>query len=264
MTKKNIPGSGQRDASVREGSRHNDLLERLRRQVDAVAAEVAPDEDRAAIADWAEKVARSGVLRRAPLSTDALEVVAQLAPPASVTAECLARLERERLAVRDAMRATAALETECKASSPADLFHDLRERAGITLEQTAALFGVTPTTWVAVERKQQPWYELSAEALPAFAEAVREPVERLVGLITIAARRALYSGVERRANLSLGRFDDAQGQAEARRDTLRVAFARVQDENQGAARFLGEARRAAGMPPRGSEPVKRQPRPEKH
>jgi transcriptional regulator with XRE-family HTH domain len=263
MTKKNIPRNGQRNAAAGERS-HNAPLERLRRQVDAASTEASPDGDRdSAVADWAEKVAQSGVLRRAPLSPDALEMVAELTPLASVTAECLARLERERLAVRDAIRATAALEAECHVSSPADLLRDLRERAGITADQTAALFGVTPTTWIAVERKQQPWYQLSGEALPAFADAVREPIERLVGLIAIAARRALYSGIEGRANLSLGRFDDAQGQAEARRDTLRVAFARVQDENRGAARFLEGARQAAGLQSKGSERKKRQPGPEK-
>lgn len=261
MTKKNTLRSEQRDAVAREGMKHNDPIERLRRQVDAAAAEPTPDGDRAAvIADWAEKVAWSGVLRRAPLSSDALEVVAALTPPASVTSGCLARLESERLAVRDAIRATVALEAECRASSPAELFHDLRERAGITPEQTAALFGVTRATWLAVERQQQPWYQLSGAALPAFADAVREPVDRLVGLITVAARRAVYSGIERRANLSLGRFDSAQGEAEARRDTLRVAFARVLDENRGAARFLEGARRAAGMRSNGS---KRRPDPEK-
>jgi transcriptional regulator with XRE-family HTH domain len=242
----------------------NDPVERLRRQLDAAAAEPVLDGDQAAaITDWAERVARSGVLRRAPLSEETLEVVAALTPPASVTAECRARLERERLAVRDAIRNTAALEAECRASSPADLLHDLRERAGISLEHTAALFGVTATTWLAVERKQQPWYQLPGERLPAFAEAVREPIERLVGLIAVAARRALYSGIERRANLSLGRFDNTQGEAEARRDTLRMAFARVEDENRGAARFLDGARRAAGIQPREGETKHRHLGPEK-
>lgn len=264
MTKKDTPRSGQREAAG-EGSQHNAPLERLRRQVDAVAAEPAPEGDgAAAIADWAESVARSGVLRRVPLSENALQLVAELISPASVTAECLARLARERLAVRDAIRAAAALEAECSASSPADLFHDLRERAGISVEQSADLFHVTPTTWVAVERKQQPWYQLSAEALPAFAEAIRQPVDRLIGLVAVAARRALYTGIERRANQSLGRFDNTQEEAEARRDTLRLAFARVQEENRGAARFLETARRAAGMQPRNNEPKKRRSGPEKH
>lgn len=264
MTKKNTPRNGQPDAASREGMQQNDPVERLRRQLDAVAAELAPDGDQAAaIADWAERVARSGVLRRASLSDETLEVVAALTPPASVTAECRARLERERLAVRHAIRDAAALEAECRASSPADLFHDLREGAGISPEQTAALFGITPTAWLAVERKQQPWYQLPGERLPAFADAVREPIDRLVGLIAVAARRAVYSGIERRANLSLGRFDNTQGEAEARRDTLRVAFARVQDENRGAARFLERACRAAGMQSKDGKPKQRYPDKEK-
>jgi hypothetical protein len=262
MNKKNTSRSGQRDAGAREGSQHESPLERLRRQLDS--AEMATDEERtAAILHWEEKVARSDVLRRAPLSDGALELVAQLTPPGSVTAEYLARLDRERLAVKDAIRGVAALEAECHASSPADLLHDLRERAGITAEQTAALFGVPPSTWIAVEKKQQPWYQLPGEALPAFADAVREPLERLVGLIAVTARRALYNGIERRASLSLGRFDGTQGEAEARRDTLRVAFARVQEENRGAARFLLGARRAASMQPRRNEPKEPQSGPEK-
>jgi hypothetical protein len=129
----------------------------------------------------------------------------------------------------------------------------------MTPEQTAAVFGVTPNTWIAVEQEQQPWYQLPSEAVPAFATAVCEPVERLLGLLTIAARRALYIGIERRTNLSLGRFDDNQKTDEARRDTLRVAFARIQDENRGAARFLEEARRAAGIHAANNKPKERHP-----
>lgn len=261
MTKRSTTRSGQQDAAAREGNQHSNPMERLRRELDAAAAEPSPDADSyAAIADWAEKVAQSGILRRAPLAEDALEVVAALSPPASVTAECRARLERERLAVRDAIRSAADLEADCRASSPSDLFHALRERAGISTEHTAALFGVTATTWLNVERKQQPWYQLPSERLPAFADAVREPIDRLVGLIALAARRALYGGIEQRA-LALGRFDNSQAESEARRDSLRVAFGRLQDENRGAARFLEGARRAAGISSKKGETKHRRPGP---
>lgn len=264
MDKKNTQHGRRSDAAGRAGSQHAAPLERLYRQLDSASEEPATDGDgAAALLDWEKKLAQSDVLRRAALSADALELVAQLTPPASITTEHLERLERERLAVRESVRGLTALEMECRASSPAELLHDLRQRAGITAEQTAALFGVTPPTWLAVERNQHPWYQLPAEALPAFADAVREPVERLVGLIAIAARRALHTGIERRATLSLGRFDNTQGEVDARRDTLRVAFARVHDENRGAAHFLERARRAAGMQPKGSAPQKRQPKPEK-
>jgi transcriptional regulator with XRE-family HTH domain len=238
----------QPDTLYRKGGKPATPIAELQRDIDTAAADnsldVASD---STLAEWMEKIARADALRRVPLSIDTLELLAQLIPGASITSDFLKSLQRAREQIRVGIRSEAKLESECPDTSPADLFRGLRERAGMTTEETATIFGVTPATWIRVEAKAHPWYDLPGEAVPAFARAIREPVDRLLGLITLVARRALQSGIERRVTLSLGRFDNAQHVAEARRDTLRVAFARIQTENRGAAEFLARARIAADL-----------------
>lgn len=258
MPKNPDPRRARADLAAPANADTRGALDRLRDAIDTTAKESASDAVASAAAAgavasaanadvdaWAERLSQSGVLRGAPLSPGAMEILAEIIPPASVTTERRASFEEERFARRAAARASQTLDADCPAASPAELFRDLRERAGVTAERAAAIFGVTPIEWVAIEAKQRPWYRLPPDALPAFAEAVREPMERLVQLLTLTARRALYTGIERRAGLALGRFDAKQGMADARRDTLRFAFELVQADNRGAAGFLERARQAA-------------------
>lgn len=247
MNKDNSPRSGRPGAAARGGSHGGEPLDQLRAEIDAAIAEPASPPDQVVQLNyWVDEIARSGVLRRARLSSCVLAMLAEVLPPASITAERRLWLERQRLAYRAELLAARALEAACQAESPADLFCDLRKRADLTVDRVAGLFGVSLTMWTAVELKKSPWYRLRADAVPAFAAAVREPVDRLLALIALTARRAVLLGIERRAGLALGRCDNTQAASEARRDTLRMAFARVADENRGAAAFLTTARRAAG------------------
>jgi len=235
-------------------------LDRLSHDIDAVAAEPSPSPEKAAALDeWTSQLTASEALRNARLTMRDFDFLAYMLPPESVTDECRSLLERERLAQRTRMLLAQTLERECRAASPPELLRELRERAGLTTERSADLFGVSHAVWVAIEAKQSPWYRLPARAVPTFAASVREPTDRLIALIALTARRAVLEGVKRRVGHALGRFDNTQNEAEARRDTLRAAFARVKDENQGAAAFLESAwqavatsdNRAAGTNPAG-------------
>jgi hypothetical protein len=249
MRKGNFPGGESSGAAARGGSKGSGPLDPLCVEIDAVAAEPAlPTDEVASLHNWAAEIARSGVLCGVTLSPGALDMLAEVLPPASITAESRTRLERELAAKRAELLAARTLEAECRAESPAILFRDLRERASLPPERAAHLFGVPLATWTAVELNQSPWYRLPAEALPVFAALVREPIDRFLALITLTARRAVLQGIERRMGLALGRCDDPKGPNEARLDTLRVAFARVEEENRGAAAFLERARRAANPP----------------
>jgi transcriptional regulator with XRE-family HTH domain len=235
MTKEYNNGLG-RGKGAREDDRS---LDRLRRDIEAAAAESGPSPEQAAgLDEWAAQLARSGAVRNVQLSTRDFDLLAYMMPPESVTDEWRSRLDRTRVVHRTRMLLLQTLERECHAASPSELFRELRERAELTTERSADLFGVSHATWIAVEAKQSPWYRLPARAVPAFAASVREPTERLIALIAVTARRAVLEGVKRRTGRALGRFDNAQDEAQARRDTLRAAFARVNDENQGAAAFL--------------------------
>lgn len=246
MTKQNSARDARSDNQVARASA-SDALDRLRAQIDIAAESPEPSSEQMASIDaWMHRLVTSGVLREAPLSQTTLDILTEVLPEASVTSDLRARVERARLAVRAAMLEAQRLEEQCSASSPAELFRFLRERAGVSVERSAELFGVGANTWIAVERSQAPWYRLRAESIPAFAAAVAEPVEQLVALITLTARRAVLAGVERRAHRALGRFDEGQAATESRRDHLRMAFARVAEENQGAATFLHDVRRLTG------------------
>lgn len=246
MTKDDSPTGRPRSGASREAAR-GEPIDKLRAALDAAASEPAPPAEQVApLKNWIDQIARAGVLRRAPLSPGAIDLLAQALPEASVTSEFRARIERARLAARAEMMTEQTLEAQCPASSPPELFRSLRERAGMSAESTADLFGVAPEVWIAVEQKRSPWYRLRAEAVPAFAVAVAEPVDRLIALIALTARRAVYAAVESRTHRALGRFDEGQAASAARRDHLRMAFARVEDENRGAAEFLEVARRVAG------------------
>lgn len=246
MTKGNRPTGGRPRSSPHEGQRGVSSIDALRAAMEAYGAEPESSaQEIAQLEEWLTKVERISVLRQVPLSACTLDLLAQMLPQASVTSELRARLERVRQAERTKQLATKALEAECAASSPPELLRSLRARAGISAEGTADLFGVSVERWLAVEQMQSPWYQLRADALPAFAAAVAEPIERLVDLIAMTARRAVFASVELRAGPALGRFDEGQSTHDVRRDRLRMAFARVNDENRGAAEFLAEAQRIA-------------------
>lgn len=245
------------DTNTHDATQIGGPLERLRTEIEAVSAEPAPTDDELSRLDlWISEAQQANAFEHRQLSADALDMLAEVLPAASITAESQSRLQKERLASRASLLKARSLEAECAAESPAELFRHLRERVGMTAERTAGLFGIPVTAWVAIEQKKSPWYELRAEAVPDFAAAVHEPVEKLVALITLTARRAILQSIELRTNHALGRFDHSQASEHARLDTLRMAFALAQRENQGAAEFIeaarhfteGNARPEAGPP----------------
>jgi hypothetical protein len=223
-----------------------DALTPLSAALDAVGPEppITPALD-AELNEWLGQLGRSGVLRTATLSDGSLHLLAALTPDASVTERCLSRLEAVRRAARGQLLDTRALEAECTAQDPGQLFRELRSRAMMNVDRAAPILGVPPAILIRIEDGVHPWHTLSADAMPAFAAAVAEPLERCLALLVIAARRAIFGNVKRRAAVSLGRIDEAQTPHKARLDTLRVVFARVADENRAAAEFITAARAAA-------------------
>ncbi|WP_310571225.1 hypothetical protein [Gemmatimonas sp.] len=221
-------------------------LARLRAAIDAVATSAditSLDTERLDV--WFERLRQSGLFRDVPLSSGAADVLAETLPDASVTSERLAQLRSVRERERAQVRAARGLEAACHAQSPPELFRQLRERAGLTTEHAARLSGVPTADWAAVETKTKPWYQLGVDRVLLFAAAVHEPLDRFGDLLALTARRAVCQSVESRARFALGRFDQQQAVQDARRDSLRLAFAAVQQENAGAAKFLAAYRRVA-------------------
>lgn len=218
----------------------------LENAIDAAGNEpLVDDEEMAHIEAWLRDVVDADVLRRARLPDETIEMISTVLPDASITSELRGRMARRRKDLRAEWVREAQLESQCSSPSPSHLLRQLRERAGLATERVAKVFAIAPSAWDAVERQQSPWYRLKAESLPAFADAVGEPLGRLVELLALTARRSVLAGVQRRARLALGRFDETSEGGGGQLDTLRMAFARMQDENRGAAEFLRRAQKVA-------------------
>ena len=236
---------GRGNAEAQEGKRSSRGLEALKHALDeAVAATPALPDDpllEAELERWLTQFDSRANLRRVPLSTKALEFAAELAPDGSLTEKCIARLDAARKAARRMIDEERHAETQCKATSPGELFRSLRARAGVDPEPAASALGITPRTLLAIETRHHPWHAISPEALPQFAKLVREPVGNIVVLIRLTAKRFLTAEIYQRAQLALGRFDENSDAMTAQRERLQLAFARMRQENQAAAAFLHAA-----------------------
>jgi hypothetical protein len=243
-----------KDQDAEHGSRNkpmasseNHMVSRLRQHLEQIdQAEAAPEtRDDDPHAEWEHWLLESGALRDVELSDDVLDLVAEVLPVASITSQCLARITRARRTARITAREQADIERENAITSPAHCLNTLRVRAGVTADQAASAFGITADQWAAIEAKVEPWYVLPPELLSRFANLVHVSLHGIVAMLESAARRSIYSGVEQRAGFALSRMDASRGPTTTQRETLMLAFARVQAENEGAARFLRAAMAAA-------------------
>jgi transcriptional regulator with XRE-family HTH domain len=226
------------------GETSNSALQQLREAIDAasVAETVSPSEA-VELDQWIEEIVCSGVLATTPLKPKALDTIVSCLPSASFSDDFIVRVERERKRVQLETLAEQDAERTCNAQTPGDLVRDLRSARQLPLEAAADALHISPDRLSAIEAGAAPWSVICPAYLSTFAELVGISLLRCVALLKVAARRAIRAKIERRASSALGRFDRTQHQRAARRDTLRMAFARVQEENRSAAEFFREADR---------------------
>jgi hypothetical protein len=199
-------------------------------------------ENEAALQAWIEQCF-GGSFTSTPLSGEALEIVAELAPTASMTDEFLNRVEAKRKAARENIDSMEAIIQERQPHSPGDVIRFFRERAGASLDRAAAVLETTPATLLSIEQQACTLLEIKPASLHGFASLVGEPLNRLLSLLRFAAKRLLTKEITSRANAALGRFDQLGDSSTARRERLKLAFARVADENRGYALFFQQAER---------------------
>ncbi len=229
------PSAGDRGVSRGAPSATPAALAALLRAIDEVENGVEEDRSDARQFDLRPEVARSF-----PLSTAALDIIAALAPDASLTEARIAAVEaRRRAASIEAEHGKQAGST-CQAPTPGELLRVLRVRAGVLHEQAADALGVSSDVLLRVEKATAPWHQVAATRLPFFASLVREPLEEISCCLKVAARRWLIHQVSQRASLALGRFDEQQAPSDAELSRLKLALAAVKEENQAAGKFFRE------------------------
>ncbi len=197
-------------------------------------------ENETALQAWIEQCLGNS-LTSTPLSGEALEIVAELAPPASLTEEFLDRVEAKRKTARENVDSIEATLQECQPESPGDVIRFLRERAGASVDRAAVALGTTPTTLQSIERQARTLLEIKPGSLSDFAGLVGEPLNRLLALLRFAVKRLLTKEIVSRANVALARFDEVGDSSTARREKLKLAFARVAEDNRSYALFFQQA-----------------------
>lgn len=238
----------------RADSTFNEALAALARAVDEMASD-HPEmmaekltQIEMDLGTWIEQSIDVDARRRVPLSSGALDIIASLAPEASLTTTFLEQMDAKRKAARLELDVSERASKQCNSDSPGVLFRKLRLRAGLDVERAATALGITPDSLIAIEKKELPWYQISPSQLPNFATLVREPLRDLVRLIGITAKRLFLYEIMERADVALGRFDQTQQlPSDARISRLRLVFARMREQNRAYAAFLKEAERIAAI-----------------
>jgi transcriptional regulator with XRE-family HTH domain len=177
------------------------------------------------------RIRKAATLRRPPSDDSALEALVEMLPSQSLTEDFLESVNERRKA-------------SSGANSPATALRQLRLRAGLSLDQAATCFGVTPGELERVEGESLSWYRLPAERLSTYAQMVRLPWASVVDLLQYTARKHLVRQVESRLRLALGRYDKLQTASKARLDAIQTALATVKEENQAANEFFRRAKGA--------------------
>jgi hypothetical protein len=198
------------------------------------------EEEVANLDAWVEQCLGDALLDM-PLSTEALAIVSELAPPASLTEAFLDRVEAKRKAARANQDSIEKTFQECRPDSPGDVIRFLRDRAGASVERAAAALGTNENTLLGIERHTTPLLAIDPGSLRAFADLVGEPLKQLLTLLRLAAKRLLTQEILSSANVILGRFDEMSNSSTARRERLKLAFARASEENQHYALFFQKA-----------------------
>jgi transcriptional regulator with XRE-family HTH domain len=199
-----------------------------------------PVAERGSLEAWVEQCL-GGVLNDIPLSTEALAIVAEFTPPSSLTEAFLDRVEANRKAARASRDSIEKTLQECRPKSPGDIIRFLRERAGASVEKAAAALGTNANTLLDIERETTSLLAIDPSSLRAFADLVGQPFTQVLTLLRLAAKRLLTQEIHGRANAALGRFDEMSDSLTARRERLKLAFARAAEENQRYASFFQKA-----------------------
>jgi transcriptional regulator with XRE-family HTH domain len=189
---------------------------------------------------WVEQCLEDTLIT-VPLSTEALAIVSEFTPPASLTEAFLDRVEAKRKAARASRDSIEKTLRECEPNSPGDILRFLRERAGASLEKAAGALGTTRNTLEGIEEHTTPLHAIDPSSMRDFADLVGEPFKQMLTLLGIAAKRLLTQEITSRANVALGRFDKVSDSSTARRERLKIAFARAAEENQRYASFFHKA-----------------------
>jgi hypothetical protein len=190
------------------------------------------------VEQWIQRFVRPAVSRNLPLPGGALDIIAALVPDASLTQDRIAALEAKRRQARSQIDAKERAEATCSAEAPGQVFLDLRTRASLDATSAAEALGITTAVLASIERREGKWHQVPASCLPVFASKVRVPLVDLACSLRLAATRCFVFEVKQRTQLALGRFDSNQEPSEADRSALRLALARLQDDNRAAGRFF--------------------------
>jgi hypothetical protein len=221
-----------------------DPLASLIRAIDSIEAANDHDKDISPAQAEEEKWITDSLqksLRVMPLSGDALDIVAALSPTASLSEEFLERIETQRKIARDRLDALKEALQECQPENPGDVIRFLRERSRGTVDQAAEALGLSSAKLRAIEIEDASLLDVKPALLGRFALLVREPLETVIGLLKFAAKRILAREMATCANSALGRFDTIGDSSTAKTERLRLAFARMAEENRRYANFFAEA-----------------------
>ena len=221
-------------------------IELLIRAIEEADSELAAEDVRQAVTEngsletWVEQCL-GDAFSDIPLSTEALAIVSAFNPPASLTEAFLDRVEAKRKAARASQDSIEKTLQECRPTSPGDIIRFLRERAGASVEKAAAALGTNERILLGIEHHTTPLLAIDPGSLRAFADLVGQPLRQVLTLLRLAAKRLLTHEVRSRANVALGRFDEMSDSLTARRERLKLAFARAAEENQRYASFFQKA-----------------------
>jgi hypothetical protein len=217
-------------------------LAALRAAMDTASAAAQQSDDQVRqLERWLGELARSGDLRNAPLGARALDMLEALAPRASLTEAMLEKLEASRLHECARLRLEHEAGSTTAAASPGALLQELRRKRGIPLEQMASAWTIGQDELLAVEGGSRPWWVLDGARLNVVSDILKEPTNRLVAGLRVAAMRYFAQEVRERAATALSRKDDGPNAHTDRREQIRFALAAIEAENRSAAAFFRQA-----------------------
>ncbi len=217
----------------------DDPIAALRAAIDAVAPTPPLSDDRLReFEGWLDDLARSGMLKNAPICSSALDMLEALAPRSSITEAMLRELEEARVQAQVRVRLQREVEAAMTATSPGAMLRELREKRGVSDAVAASAWNVRVEELLAVEGGSRPWWQLNAACFSEVANALHEPIDRLAAAMRAAAMRYFVLEVKERGATAFSRNDDGPAAIAERGEQIRFALAAIEDENRAATVFF--------------------------